>query len=62
MLFMPGAKRAKWSLPKYDWLDPAATTSESYGVTVDSPRTVEVTVRLMRSIPVTSPSTTCELC
>ena len=26
MVFMPGAKSAKWSLPKYDCPAPAATT------------------------------------
>ena len=45
MLFMPGASSAKWSLPKYDWAAPAATISESYGVTVLRPSTSEVTVR-----------------
>jgi len=44
MLFIPGAKRAKWSLPKYDWPAPAATTSESYAVMLVWSSTVEVTV------------------
>ena len=30
-LFIPGAKSANWSLPKYDWDAPAATISVSYG-------------------------------
>ena len=30
MLFMPGAKSANWSLPKYDCEAPAATISVSY--------------------------------
>ena len=34
MLFMPGANSANLSLPKYDCPAPAATISESYGVTV----------------------------
>ena len=59
---MPGANSAKRSLPKYDWPDPAATSSESYGVTVSRPSTCEVTVRPSRSIAVTSPSSTVAFC
>jgi hypothetical protein len=58
MLFMPGAYWANWSLPKYDWPAPAATISESYGVTASRPSTWWVTVRASRSIAVTSPSRT----
>ncbi len=61
MLFIPGAKRAKWSLPKYDWPAPAATTSESYAVMLVWSSTVEVTVWAARSISATSPSRTREL-
>ena len=53
MLFIPGANSANWSLPKYDWPEPAATSSESYGVTVSRPSTWDTTVREARSIPVT---------
>ena len=62
MLFMPGAYSAKWSLPKYDWAAPAATISESYGVTVLRPSTSEVTVRASRSMSVTSPRSTWAFC
>ena len=58
MDFMPGAWRAKSSLPKYDWPAPAATSRVSYGVTSSRPRTSEVTVRAARSTWVTVPSTT----
>ena len=62
MLFMPGANSANWSLPKYDWPAPAATISESYGVTVTRFRTWEVTVRASRSMSTTSPRITRALC
>ena len=58
MLFMPGANSANWSLPKYDWPAPAATISESYGVTVTRLSTWEVTVLASRSMSVTSPRIT----
>ena len=28
-VFIPGANSAKWSLPKYEWVAPAATTRVS---------------------------------
>ena len=58
MLFMPGANSANLSLPKYDCPAPAATISESYGVTVTRLRTWDVTVLASRSTSVTSPSST----
>ena len=55
MSFMPGAYRANWSLPKYDWPAPAARISVSYGVTAVRPRLSEVTVFAAMSMSVTSP-------
>ena len=45
-------------MPKYEVRAPAATISESYGVTVLTPSACEVTVRACRSIFVTSPTVT----
>ena len=58
MLFMPGANSANWSLPKYDCPAPAATISESYGVTTVRFSTLEVTVRAARSMSLTWPRIT----
>ena len=62
MLFMPGAKSANSSLPKYDWEAPAATISVSYSHrVVDAGRRPPTTVLASTSTPVTVPSRTSTL-
>ena len=58
MVFIPGAKVAKWLLPKWFCWAPAATIRLSKGTTVSIDISLEVTVLAFRSMFSTSPSNT----